>query len=175
MSKMKNNLSSYFDISEMHLQLQARFESVCSRVPWAAWHGSDGMQGANSSLLSPFFSVDKKVSWLSFNFLLLCSPCCSCPSWAGQTDRTLKDVQLLWPTQETTVSTVYRKDGNSWPWSTVEYLQTLDLGLGSKQITSFLALWQQFISKHPDTNLLSRRARAKQTEFLPCQWSLSTS
>lgn len=87
----------------------------------------------------------------------------------------MEDIQLLWLTQETIVSTVYRKYGNSRAWSTMEHIQTLDFRLGNKQIASFLALWQQFISVHPDTNSESRKARAKQTEFLTCQWSLSTS
>lgn len=51
----------------------------------------------------------------------------------------------------------------------------MNSGLGSKQIISFVALQQQFISMHSDTNLLSWRARDKQTESLLCKWSLSTS
>lgn len=43
MAKMKNDLRSYFSTSEMYLHCPARqFGTQSFRVPWAAWHGSDG-------------------------------------------------------------------------------------------------------------------------------------
>lgn len=43
LAKMKNDLRSYFSTSEMYLHCPARqFGTQSFRVPWAAWHGSDG-------------------------------------------------------------------------------------------------------------------------------------